>query len=87
MSNFINREDVKTFNFKELQDKTLQMIVSEGDETIMLGGKDVITGEIYMIGQENKSNTCPRCKGSRKEYSVFKQEEQVCHNCNGKGTV
>ena len=35
----------------------------------------------------NEKVICSRCKGSKKEYNVMRQEEIECHICDGKGYV
>lgn len=56
-----NREDFKTFNYQDLNGKTLKMIVTNDVNGLLLAGKDVETNEIYMIDlkpnrEDNQNN-------------------------------
>ena len=65
-----NRDDFKTFNYQNLNGKTLKIIVTNNVDGLLLAGQDVETNEIYILDlkpnrEENQNNSTSNW---RKEY-------------------
>lgn len=55
MSNntFLKEDDIKTYNIRDLHNKTLKMRIVENDKQLILLGEDE-TGKIYIMAEEYK---------------------------------
>ncbi len=54
MNNAFNISEIKPFNIQELDGKTLKIIITEDENLILIAGKDIDTGVIYVISQKHK---------------------------------
>lgn len=52
MNNVFKPEDFKTFNFRDLNEKTLLIKVCEHENILIVVGKDVETGVSYVLKEE-----------------------------------
>ena len=50
---FFKKDDIKTYNIRDLNNKTLKMRIVENDEEIMLLGQDE-DGKIYIMEEQYK---------------------------------
>lgn len=54
---YINcKDDIKTFEPKELNGRTLKIMITENEGITLIAGQDIETRKIYLISQQYKSN-------------------------------